>query len=140
MSKQWEVKRADFQKSKTCFFGKLYNTVKFKGLYEQLDYVCRAFPNQDVIRTLTRKIVEEVVNIVEHNKSWNTLKVRTELNPSKTRFKAEIIYDGGEYYDPQKNKIGNVTGSIEYFKDYDRGFNILTISSRQVIIRINIKP
>lgn len=139
MSKQWELVRGDLKKNGE-YFGKPNNPVKFKELYDQLDFVCQTFSQADTVKTLTRKIVEEVMNIVEHNKSWNKIKVRTEHNPSKTRFKAEIIYDGGEYFDPKSYCTGNVIGSTERFKEYKRNFEIGSDRSMTVTIRINIEP
>ena len=139
MSKQWELKRAEV-KVIGGYFGKLSCPAKFNEFYRQIDFVRSPFPNSEVVKTLTRKIVEEVTNIVEHNRSWNTIRVRTKLNSSETRFKAEISYDGGEYYDPETNDIRNVIGSISRFKDYKRSVTIDTTPSLMVTIKINIEP
>ena len=92
------------------------------------------------MKTLTRKIVEEVMNITEHNKSWNKIRVITDLNQERTRFKATIKYDGGEYYDPQANNVGNVVGSTERFQSYARGVEISSTTDREVTIKVNIVP
>ena len=139
MSKQWELKRTDL-KSSSDYVDKPYCPEKFNEFYTQIDSLCEDFPNGEIMKTLTRKIIEEVMNIVEHNKSWNTIRVRTKLNSSKTRLKTEISYDGGEYYDPKTNDIKNVIGSIDRFKDYGRDVRIDTTPSQTVIIKINIEP
>ena len=137
MSKQWFLERRELKKDPR-YFNKLCNEIKLEQLYQQLDDVCSVFSNKDLIRTLTRKIIEEVVNILEHNKSWSTVRVRTKLNSTKTRFKAEIHYDGGEYYDPEKNSIGNVMGSIDRFESYERDVDIS--QAKEITIKINIVP
>lgn len=134
MSKQWTIERENLKKDSSV--GKYYDAEKFKDLYDQLDYVCKRFENQDIVKTLTRKIVEETTNIVEYNKSWNRIDVRTEINNQPTRFKCEIKYDGKEYFDPIKNNIGNVAGSRDRFKSYNRQ---VEIEANEVIIRINIE-
>ena len=135
MSKQWKITRDEVHKSPFSF-GKLSNPAKFNELYQQLDAVCQIFKHQETVKTTTRKVVEEVVNIIQHNKTWNEIMVRTEANGERSRFKAEIFYDGGEYYDPEKHKIGNVVGSRERFKEYSRTYKIR--SDNTVEIRINI--
>ena len=139
MSKQWCFKRDEITLNKN-YFKKPYCPERFDELYSQLDFVCEHFPKKDIIKTLTRKIIEEVMNIVEHNKGWNKIIVRTELNSSKTRFKAQIIYDGGAYYDPQANCIGNVISSTDRFEDYNRDVTIEAVPPMNVVIRINITP
>ena len=138
MSKQWSLERKELEKI-SRYFGKPCNEVKYEQLYQQLDDVCNIFSNKNSVKTLTRKIIEEVVNIIEHNKSWTTIRVRTNLNSTKTRFKAEMHYDGGEYYDPKENGIGNVIGSIEKFKSYERDVDISS-QTKEITIKINIAP
>ena len=59
MSKQWELKRAEV-KVIGGYFGKLSCPAKFNEFYRQIDFVRSPFPNSEVVKTLTRKIVEEV--------------------------------------------------------------------------------
>ena len=136
MSKQWEINRHELMEEPSLK-NQLYNPHKFEELYTQLDEVCMAFEDKDIIKTLTRKITEEAVNIIQHNKSWDNLKVRTEFNNAPSRFKCEIIYDGGDYYDPETNNIGNVMGSTGRFLEYRRSHEINP--DKKVTIRINIK-
>lgn len=122
------------------FFGKVYNPEAFDGLYKMLDYVTKAFFGKGVVSTLSQRVVEEIMNILEHNRSWNVMEVRTKLNPSKTRLKVKIIYDGGEYFDPDVYSVGNVVGAMDEFKFYERSVEIFDNESRNVEIRINIEP
>ena len=138
MSKQWTVDREEFKKS-PAYFNKPCNPRKFKELYDQLFHVCKIFPNEDNIRTLARSIMEEIVNIIEHNNGWNTLHVRTEINSSKTRFKAEIIYDDTSFHDPMENDVKTIMGSVNRFEEYNRDLNI-EHDPPKTMIRINIKP
>lgn len=138
MAKQWSISRGDVHKS-SYVFNKPYNAEKYRELYDLLDGVCNKFHNQDVVSTLTRKIAEEVMNIIEHNKKWNEIKVRMEFNPTGSRFKCEILYDGGEYYDPMTHEIGNVTGSTDRFKKFERKHTIASHPPKQVEIRVNIE-
>ena len=138
MSVQWTISRGDLKKE-ASIGNKPYNEEKYNQLYAQIDRVCSIFKDKENVKTLTRKIVEEVMNIIEHNETWNTLKVRTEVNTSKSRFKAEIIYDGAEYFNPEENNIGNVVGSLDVFKDHTRNVKRDVNGEGSIEIRINIE-
>lgn len=138
MGKQWESKITDYRREASAD-NKMYNSAKFNELYTQLDQVCDAFPNQDKVSTLTRKIVEETTNIINYNKRWNWIKVRTEFNASTGNFKAEIIYDGGEYFDPIFHNVTNVVGSKDRFQEYMRPDSPEIDQDGKVTIRIHIK-
>ena len=136
MSKQWTIKKSELKQS-TAYFGKRCAPKKYDELYNHIFSVCDFFPNSDNVSTIARSVVEEVVNILEHNKSYTYIKVRSDLNSTKSRVKFDIIYDGMEYYDPEKHNIRTVIGSVGRLEDYCRK---VEVSSNKVTIRVNFKP
>lgn len=138
-AKQWEARKSDFP---DCpILGKPYNAEKYNELYKQFDRVNQHFDQNQRIIAHSRMIVEEVSNIIERNSEWQAkadskIRVRTEFNGDKTIFKTDIIYDGTEYYDPEKKNITNVVGSKGFFKKYERTYKI---ENNEVRINVRIE-
>lgn len=136
MSKEWTIKRSELSRST---FGKLHNPQKVKELDEQLETVCQHAGNDDLVQKLCRKIIEEVVNIIQHNPAWNELAVQSKINNSNNNFKFRIQYDGGQFYDPQEKGLENVVGpSIQKFSEYNRE-PVVIDTEGTVTIRLQIK-
>lgn len=136
MSKEWVIKRQELSK---LTFNKLHNPSKVSELDEQLETVCKHSDNYDLVQKLCRKIIEEVVNIMQHNDSWNELAVQSKFNTQGDNFKFRIQYDGGQYYDPAKHGLENVVGdSVKKFSEYTR--EQVEISADGIVtIRLQIK-
>lgn len=138
-TKQWEVQKSDFKKISYSKDNSqhIYNyNSKYKDLYGFFKSAREKYPekHQELIKTISRSIVEEISNIIKHNKTWNKMKVRTTINSSRKRFEVCIKYDGTEYYDPAKHNINNVVGSVSLFK-YKRD---MSINKDNCCVEINI--
>ena len=134
MSKEWVIKRGQLTRAT---FGKLHNPQKIRELDEQLEEVCSKAGNDNLVQKLCRKIIEEVVNIMQHNDSWNEVAVQSKFNDSGSNFKFRIQYDGGQYYDPVEKGLENVVGaSINQFQEYLRE---ISIEDGLVTIKLQIK-
>ena len=132
MAKQWEITRDQIKQEPV--FGKYHNPAKMRELDEQLEEVCVKAQNHDLVQKLCRKIIEEVANIIQHNKNWNTLRVRSEFKWNPNTFKFQILYDGGQYFDPKD--LANVMGSsLSKFDSYEREPEIDQATGE---VRINI--
>lgn len=117
MAKQWELDRTEIKPEPV--FGKYHNPTKMRELDEQLEQVCAKAQNHDLVQKLCRKLIEEVANIIQHNKSWNTLRVRSEFKWNPNTFKFQLVYDGGHYFDPKD--LPNIMGlSLAKFDSYNR--------------------
>lgn len=135
MSKEWFIKRNEV--SREPIHQKLHNPAKIKELDEQLDEVCIKAKNNDHVQKLSRKIIEEVVNIIQHNDSWNEIAVQSKFNTSGTNFKFRFQYDGGRVFDP--SNLDNVVGpSISKFEEYLRE-PVEINQEGQVTIRLQVK-
>ncbi|AGH96626.1 hypothetical protein [Pseudobdellovibrio exovorus] len=134
MSKEWVIKRKEVARAT---FGKLHNPQKIRELDEQLEEVCLRAGDDNLVQKLCRKIIEEVVNIMQHNDSWNEIAVQSKFNDSGSNFKFRIQYDGGQYYDPIEKGLENVVGrSVDQFQEYLRS---KTIEDGLVTIKLQIK-
>lgn len=140
MAKQWEINRSEV-KTEPAVGNRLY-TERFNELYEQLEHVVNAHNGLENAKTLKRKVMEEVVNVVQHNKSWMWLKVRSEYSQEATNIKITIMYSGNDYFDPEENKVTNVIGSGGVFAEYTRKVERKTDENGDtyIWIQLQIKP
>ncbi|MDD5656195.1 MAG: hypothetical protein PHF00_02960 [Elusimicrobia bacterium] len=135
MGKQWLISYNELKHEPSL--GKLYNAEKFAELNKQLAEVDAQF-NHDAIKSATRMLVEEVTNIISHNKSWQgcPLRVRTDYKVEGLGLKMEINYSGLEYFDPEEHQLTTVIGSRNEFELWSRsverkdGFTTITIRVR----------
>ena len=139
--KTWKATRKDF-KREPGLFNKLYNPVKISELRTLLKGTEAVFKSNELVKKMCRKVMEEVTNIIEHNKTWNDISVSSNSNTSNSRCKIKIKYDGDEYYDPEKEQNNNVMGfSIKKFigeEGYKREYEIKQ-AEHEVIIDLNFK-
>lgn len=129
-SKQWEGNRSDFPLDSGI--GRVYSESKYQELYKLFEDAIAKLGSDPLMDAHARMTIEEVSNIIENNKQWNRIRVRTELNSGNT-LKTDIIYDGDEYYDPEAKNVSTVIGSKGKFKSYSRNY---TIKDGEVRIKI----
>lgn len=140
MAKQWDIDRSEV-KTESAVGNRLY-TERFEELYQQLEHVVNVHNGLENAKTLKRKVMEEVVNVVQHNKSWIWLKVRSEYSQEATNIKITIMYSGNDYYDPEENKVSNVIGSGGVFAEYIRKVErkVDDEGNSYIWIQLQIKP
>ena len=138
-SKQWEITRAELRRE-PILKNRLYNAEKYAELNEQLQQVAERFAGWEDVKTLTRMVVEETTNIINHNKTWEAgpLKVRSKFNDDTGNIKLEILYAGHEYYDPDKTKLQTVIGSAGEFAEYTRDVDFGN-DGTQITLKIRLK-
>lgn len=134
--KIWTIGRGDLIKE-PCF-GKLHNPAKFKALADMTDSAAEraASPNQEKLKALSRRISEEVANIAQHNKSWNDMNVSTDINTTRTCYKYEIEYDGGQYHDPIG--IKHILDMHNLFKSYNRQHTVAPDGTVKIKITVTL--
>lgn len=129
--KKWTANKADF--TEDAELRKVYNNDKYRELGKLLEGMCNIWPGDERVKTLKRKVLEEVSNIIQHNKTgWSKISVWTGVNPSKTKLQIEIWYDSDSYYDPEKFNNINVMGSTDKFQ-YKRGLSAEKIAGQTKI-------
>lgn len=118
MGKQWEI-RKEHLRGHVETGHKLYDDKAFNDLYDQLQHIEEKFKHLEAVKTLARKVVEETANIIEHDKRWTWIKVRSEYSNHEDNIKITIVHNG-DFFDPDAQGISNVMGSTGTFTNYDR--------------------
>ena len=131
MSNQWLIQRGNDVRQ------------KYAELYAQLDHVCETFKHLENVKTLSRVIVEEISNTIQHDKRWTWIKMNTKYNETTDNIKIKIFHNG-DFFDPEARGIKNVMGSTKSFAEYIRkmelGKNEMAPYEEIVIVRLQIKP